>query len=197
MWELVPLFICLPVHSSVSCPFISVQLIHSSTHQSNIIKLLVSDLAEVLSKMGDEPNVQKQLEYSFKHSHTESEIKGFLKCFTNDWPNDCLRAKAQKLHITTCYTKKGTAANKPVSKLGPLFAPKKHGETSRSMSQQGRLSSSPPRWPLNNPELASHRVWPRSQAWKASRRHNMLQSRSSAFFLFIRNDVPPVVGHCG
>ena len=70
MWQLVPLFICLPVHSSISCPFI-----HSS------IKLLMSDLAEVLPKMGDKPNVQKQLEYSFKHSHAECEIKRFQNCF--------------------------------------------------------------------------------------------------------------------
>lgn len=124
-------FVCQFIHL---CPFISVQLIHSSTDESNIIKLLMSDLAEVLSKMGDKPNVQKQLEYSFKYSHTESEIKRFPKCFTNDWPNDCLRAKAQKLYIFQHVTPKraspfwttgAAAANKPVSKLGPLFCPPK------------------------------------------------------------------------
>lgn len=165
---------------------------------SYIINLLMSDLAEVLPKMGDEPNVQKQLEYSFKHSHTESEIKRFPTCFTNDWPNDCLRARAQKLYTySNMLHQKGHHHFEPrrinPSKLGPLFAPKKkHEERSRSMSQQGRLSSSPPRWPLNNPELASHRC-DRGVGHLAYWKHySMLQSRSSAFFLFIRNDVPPV-----
>ena len=90
-----------------------------------------------------------------------------------------------------------TAANKPVSKLGPSFAPKKkHEETSRSMwtnravtvQFSTQVASKQPTTCL------TQGVTEESGIWRIGNTTICCNQGAPLFFLFIRNDVPPVVG---